>query len=235
MALHQNPHQTLTRFGCVRFSIYAWGFSVPQMWQFFLFTYPPRSKWAFSKKLMFLPKSTSSVSRSVAIFPSVVKGYTQPYSFGGRIKLIICQIRHELSVTIHEISTSWKKTLDGEPYIFGSCIKQIVLRRVLCTGFWKEHINYGVHTKSKCVFKTIAFNGVAILIKSFLILEICSAIKFFMLTLLFKFIKCLTISFKNVVGLSIALIQGNRFSCFTNYQHLSSFICLNFLVLVLFY
>ena len=24
-------------------------------------------------------------------------------------KLIICQIRHELSVTIHEISTSWKK------------------------------------------------------------------------------------------------------------------------------
>ena len=34
---------------------------------------------------------------------------TQPYSFGGRIKLIICQIRHELSVTIHEISTSWKK------------------------------------------------------------------------------------------------------------------------------
>ena len=33
------------------------------------------------------------------------------------IKLIICQIRHALSVTIHEISTSWKKTLDGGPYI----------------------------------------------------------------------------------------------------------------------
>ena len=31
--------------------------------------------------------------------------------------LIIYQIRHELSVTIHEISTSWKKnTLDGGPY-----------------------------------------------------------------------------------------------------------------------
>ena len=28
--------------------------------------------------------------------PSVVQGYTQPYSFDGRIKLIICQIRHEL-------------------------------------------------------------------------------------------------------------------------------------------
>ena len=56
---------------------------------------------------------------NVAIFASVVQAYTQPYSFGGRIKLIICQIRHELSVTIHEISTSWqrKKTLDGGPNI----------------------------------------------------------------------------------------------------------------------
>ena len=41
------------------------------------------------------------------------EAYTQPYKFGGRIKLIICQIRHELSVTIHEISISWKKTLVG--------------------------------------------------------------------------------------------------------------------------
>ena len=46
---------------------------------------------------------------NVAIFPSVVQAYTQPYSISGRIKLIICQIRHALSVTIHEISTSWKK------------------------------------------------------------------------------------------------------------------------------
>ena len=46
------------------------------------------------------------------------EAYTQPYSFGGRIKLIICQIRHELSVTIHKISNIWKKkTLDGGPYI----------------------------------------------------------------------------------------------------------------------
>ena len=29
------------------------------------------------------------------------EAYTQSYSFGGRIKLIICQIRHELSVVIH--------------------------------------------------------------------------------------------------------------------------------------
>ena len=32
------PHQTVTRFGCVGFSMYACGFSVPQMWQFCLFT-----------------------------------------------------------------------------------------------------------------------------------------------------------------------------------------------------
>ena len=41
--------------------------------------------------------------------PSVLQAYTQPYSFGGRIKLIICKIRHELSATIHEISTIWQK------------------------------------------------------------------------------------------------------------------------------
>ena len=51
----------------------------------------------------------------IAIFSSIFQAYTQPHSFSGRIKLIICQIRQELSVTIHEISTSWRKTLDGGP------------------------------------------------------------------------------------------------------------------------
>ena len=46
----------------------------------------------------------------------LVHAYTQPYSFGGRIKLIIYQISYELSVTIHKISSCWKKkTLDGGP------------------------------------------------------------------------------------------------------------------------
>ena len=48
---------------------------------------------------------------NIAILLSVVQAYTQPYSFAGRIKLIICQIRQELSVTIREISTNWKKNL----------------------------------------------------------------------------------------------------------------------------
>ena len=54
---------------------------------------------------------------NVAAFPSIVQVYAKPYSFGGRIKLIKCQIRHDLSVTINEISTGWKKTLDGGPNI----------------------------------------------------------------------------------------------------------------------
>ena len=44
MSLDQNPHQTVTRFGCGCFSMYACGFSALQMRQFCLFTYPTRSK-----------------------------------------------------------------------------------------------------------------------------------------------------------------------------------------------
>ena len=44
--------------------------------------------------------------RNVVIFPSIVQAYTQPYSFDGSIKLIICQIRNVLSVTIQKISSS---------------------------------------------------------------------------------------------------------------------------------
>ena len=55
------------------------------------------------------------------------EAYTQP-----RISLISCQIRYELSVTIHEISTSWKKTLDGGPYIWSTF--QSLLYYVICYG-----------------------------------------------------------------------------------------------------
>ena len=48
MPLDQNPQQTVTRFGCIGFSMYVCGFSVPKMRQFCLFTYPPRSKWVSS-------------------------------------------------------------------------------------------------------------------------------------------------------------------------------------------
>ena len=108
MPLNLNPHQIVADFGCVDFSMYACWFSVARMRQFCLFTYPPRSKGASSEKLIFLPKHYHDFQSNVAIFLNVVRAYTQPYSFGGRIKLIICQIRHELTVALHEISTSWK-------------------------------------------------------------------------------------------------------------------------------
>ena len=70
---------------------------------------PAEIKMSFIWKYdFFLPKSASSVSRSAAIFPSVFQAYRQPYLFGGRIKLITCQMRPELTIAIHEISTSWK-------------------------------------------------------------------------------------------------------------------------------
>ena len=107
MPLDQNPHQTVTRFGCIGFSVYACGFSVPQMQQLCLFTYPPRSEWASCEKMIFFFAKIGIFYMSLR--PSVVQAYTQPYSFGGNIKLIICQMTHKLSVTIHEISTRWKK------------------------------------------------------------------------------------------------------------------------------
>ena len=112
MPLDPNLHQTATHLGCVGFSMYASGFSVPQMRQFCLFTYPPRSKWASSEKVILFAEIGIFCKSIAGPLTSVVQAYTQPYSVGRRIKLIICQIRHLLSVTIYE-----KKTLDSGPYI----------------------------------------------------------------------------------------------------------------------
>ena len=115
MPLEQNPHHTVTVFGFVDISMHACGL---QIQQFCLFTSPPRSNWASSEKIMFFFDKIGIFCKSIAgPLPSSVQAYTQPSSFGGRIKLIICHIRHELCLTIHEISTSWKKMLDGGPYI----------------------------------------------------------------------------------------------------------------------
>ena len=79
--------------------------------QFCLFTYPPRTKWAPSEKMVFFAKICTFCKSIAGPLPSVVQAYTQPYSFGERIHLIICQIRHEVSVTIYEINTRWKKNV----------------------------------------------------------------------------------------------------------------------------
>ena len=81
---------------------------VRQMRQFCLFTYSPKSNWASSEKMNFFAKIGIFCKSIAGPLYSVVQAYTEPYSFSGRIKLIICGIRHELSVTIHEISISWK-------------------------------------------------------------------------------------------------------------------------------
>ena len=52
------------------------------------------NRWFFFVKIGIFCKSIA------ARLPSVVPAFTQPYPFGGKMKLIICQIRHELS---------WKK------------------------------------------------------------------------------------------------------------------------------
>ena len=89
-------------------------------------------RWFFFTKIVIFCKSIYEIfahilqhyhdfQSNVAIFSSVVQAYAIPYLFGGRIKLIIYQIRDELSVTIHEISISWKKTLDGGPNIITKC------------------------------------------------------------------------------------------------------------------
>ena len=113
MSPDQNPHQTVTLFVCVGFPMYA----CPKCDNFACLHTRQVQNELHLKSWYFC----QIVKSNVAIFPCVIQGYTHPYSFGGRIKLVICQIRHDLSVTIHEISTSWKKTLDGGPNITTYC------------------------------------------------------------------------------------------------------------------
>ena len=108
--LHQlcdKSSKTVTRFGCIGFSLNACMFSVLQMRKFFLYTYPPRSKWTsffFCKIGIFCKSIADPLSQRCS---SV---YTNMF-FHGKIKLIIYQIRHELSFTIHEISCSWNNKI----------------------------------------------------------------------------------------------------------------------------
>ena len=71
---------------------------------------PAKIKMSLSWKDDFFFAKIGIFCKSIAgPVPRVDQACTQPYSFGGRIKLIICQIMRELSVTVDEISTSWKK------------------------------------------------------------------------------------------------------------------------------
>ena len=76
----------------------------------------------------------------------------------GRIKLIICQIRHELSVVIREISTSWKKMLDGGPCI--NNINKINLYLVFFNYF--KHIVWVFKNVFKSKALNVAYNSIFI-------------------------------------------------------------------------
>ena len=111
MALDQNPHQTVTCFGCVGFSMYVCGFSAPQMRNFACLHTRKDQNELHMKRCFFFAKIGIFCKSIAGPHPSIVQAYSQQYSYGGRLKLIICQIRHE-------INTSWKK-LDGGPYSCG--------------------------------------------------------------------------------------------------------------------
>ena len=112
MALNQNSHQTVTSVWVRRlFNVCVRVFCVSNA-KILIAYIPAMIKMSFIWKDDFFFAKIGIFRKSIAgALPSVVRAYTQPYLFDGRIKLIICQIRH---VTIHVISTSWKKkTLDG--------------------------------------------------------------------------------------------------------------------------
>ena len=74
MPLDQNPQQTVTRFGCVGFSVYACEFSVTQIATIWLVYIPAKIIW---KDYFFLPKSASSISRSQVY---LAKRYSSVYT-----------------------------------------------------------------------------------------------------------------------------------------------------------
>ena len=106
--LDQNPHQTVTRFGCVGISMYACGFSVPQMRQYGCLHSRQDQNYLHLKIWFFFTKIFKVMSQ---YFPTLFKHIHNHIH-----STVICQNRHELSVTIHEVSTTWKRTLDGGPY-----------------------------------------------------------------------------------------------------------------------
>ena len=96
MFLNQNPHQTVTRFGCVGFSMYACGFSVPQMRLFRLFTYTPRWKWGiFCKSTCHnISQRCSSVNTTIFVRRMDKTNYLSNQTW---------------AKCYHSRSTSWKK------------------------------------------------------------------------------------------------------------------------------
>ena len=83
------------------------GFLYPKCYNFFCLHTRQDQDELHLKRYLFLPKSVSSISRSVAIFPSVVQEYIQPYLFRRKDNTnYLSRNKHLLKI----------KTLDGGPY-----------------------------------------------------------------------------------------------------------------------
>ena len=138
MSLDQNPQQRLTRYAC--------GFSVAQMKQFLLVYIPAKIKMRFIWKddFFFLPKSSSSISRTQAHLAKRIQAYTEPHSFDGRIKLIIYQVRHWLSVTIHESSTNWKKNVRWRTHVVSTGMRYVLRGSRRIEVRWTGHEKYSI-------------------------------------------------------------------------------------------
>ena len=111
MPLDQNPHQRVTRSGCVGFSMYVCGFSVPQMRQFCL-GHQDRND-LHRKRWYFLSKSASSVSRTQAHLTKRKPNWT----LYGVIPRSLCKIRLN---DVSEMFKCWERrriVVDGASHI----------------------------------------------------------------------------------------------------------------------
>ena len=113
MPLHQNPHQTVTRFRCIGFSMYACGFSMPKCENFDCLLTRQDQNELHLKRWLLLSKSASSVSRSQA---HLVKRKRIGWSIGfssranwtlyGVIPRFLCKIRLN---DVSEMFNCWER------------------------------------------------------------------------------------------------------------------------------
>ena len=114
---------------------------MPQMRQFYLFTYPPRSKLASSENMIFFsPKSTSSVSRSQAhlakrklIEWSIGFNFWINWTLYGVIPRSLCKIRLNDVSEMFKCWEQWWIDVDGASYTLSATTAIFSgVRTVLC-------------------------------------------------------------------------------------------------------
>ena len=136
---------------CIVFGFSGFGLSMKMPVRFTFFT---RLRTYGADGTSLLPKSVCNFAHilqhyhdfqsNFAIFPSVVQTYKQLNSFSGWMKLIICQIKYDLSVTIHEISTSWKKNRRWQTWYYFVQVK-FAFKGIMLHSFTEARLIYLVN------------------------------------------------------------------------------------------